>query len=236
MTKGVRRRPARHAQPLAPDHVDGGRRRVHLGAADLNPADRVLVRLAVARRGCRTRSAASTGTASDDTYTTCYVPLYCGIDRVARVVHGRQPRQLLVGFRLVGVQFRCQLRQPALRRHDRRYPGRAGRTGGDAVRPCSRRWRSVAVELAASDQELLTRYPDGLFGFACGRWSSNAGAPWVSIWCRSTTTAMSRTRTADRRNAATDESWLRKRPRSASRTQFRLPEKPADVPESKLID
>ena len=90
--RGRRRRAVRHAQPLAADDLGGRRRRVLLGAADLDPADRLLVRLPVALVAARRRSAASTGTVSTTPTPPATCPLYAGIDRLPRVVHGRPAR------------------------------------------------------------------------------------------------------------------------------------------------
>ena len=53
MTQGVDAGPVRLAAPLAAARLEGRRRRLHLGAADLDAADRLLVRLAVAGLAAR---------------------------------------------------------------------------------------------------------------------------------------------------------------------------------------
>ena len=46
----------------------------------------------------------------DDSYTTCYLPFYCGIDAVPQSFTGGSVSEVLVGFGLVGLQLHGQLR------------------------------------------------------------------------------------------------------------------------------
>ena len=99
----------------------------------------------------------------DDTYTSCYVPIYCCADevppsfaagsldsfswdshqaesheklsRLPPVFRGGKPGQLLVGLGLVGVQLRGQLREPEVFGHGGGYPGLAEGARGNLSRP-----------------------------------------------------------------------------------------------------
>ena len=78
---GRRRRSLRHAQPLAPHGLGSRRPELHLGAPHLDPANGLLD-----GHPSRARLPDPVGGLTwygvDDTYFTCYVPLYCGIDAV----------------------------------------------------------------------------------------------------------------------------------------------------------
>ena len=68
----------------------------------------------------------------DDTYTTCYVPLYCGINDVPEAytkASGGESAAFHLGFGLVGVQFCRELRQLEIFLHDPGYPGCAEPAG-----------------------------------------------------------------------------------------------------------
>ena len=69
---------------LAPDDVEGGRRRVPARARDPPPSRPASPSLPSRATGSRRRSAASLWFGVDDTYSTVYVPQYCGNRAVPR--------------------------------------------------------------------------------------------------------------------------------------------------------
>ena len=90
----------------------------------------------------------------DDTYFTCYVPLYCGIDALPESYTVGQLNKFSWDRRVVGVQFRGELREPALLRHAARHPGGADASWKASSWRSSRRSRTPPSQLAKSDPEL----------------------------------------------------------------------------------
>ena len=66
----------------------------------------------------------------DDTYTSCYIPLYCGIDALPKSYVGGSNAQVLLGLGLVGLQLRVELRLPEVVVHG---PGNSGLPEGHRV-------------------------------------------------------------------------------------------------------
>ena len=129
-------------------------------ARHLDPADGILVRFADALVASRTRSAASSGSASTTPTAPCTTRSTAasrGCPEAFAVGHRRFP-PLLVEVGLLGVQLGGQLRLLALRRHDQGHPGRAARSRGLVPRRAAgrRRGRRGALPAVAGSRASTT--------------------------------------------------------------------------------
>ena len=169
----------------------------------------------------------------DDTYTTCYVPLYCGIDAL--------PESYTVGglgsfsWDSAWWVFNFVANYANVRYADMIVDIHAVQSELEgtlfALQPAVEK---TAVELAESDPELLTRfltdYSVSHAEMVVKRWRA-LGEHLVQKY----NDGYVQDENGRPQERGYDESWLRK-VLEARPNQFRLPEKPAEVPESKLID
>ncbi|HUU95019.1 MAG TPA: C69 family dipeptidase [Phycisphaerae bacterium] len=169
----------------------------------------------------------------DDTYFSCYVPLYCGIDAL--------PESYTAGsldkfsWDSAWWVFNFVANYANLRYSDMRSDIRA--VQGDlegtllALQPAVEK---TAVELYKSDPELMTRYlTDYSVSHAemvVKRWRE-LGEHLIQKY----NDGYVQDENGHPREQGYSEAWLR-RVLSERPEQFRLQEKPADVPESKLVD
>ncbi|MBA7611528.1 MAG: hypothetical protein GH143_07240 [Calditrichaeota bacterium] len=169
----------------------------------------------------------------DDTYTTCYVPLYCGIDAV--------PKSFMVGslgkfswesawwvFNFVAnfANLRYSYMLPEIQAVQSDIEGNFLTQQPAVV--------EKAVDLARSDPELLTRY---LTDYSVTQ-AELVVARWRELGEHLMTKyndGYVKDETGRPREQGYPESWLQKVLKSRPK-QFRLEQKKADIPESKLID
>jgi dipeptidase len=169
----------------------------------------------------------------DDIYTTCYIPLYCGIDAV--------PESYTVGslssfsWDSAWWVFNFVANYANIRYSDMLPDIQAVQNDLEgtflALQPAV---ESTAVELAKSDRELMTRY---LTDYCISH-----GELVVKRWRELGEHLLAkyndgyvRDEKGQPQEVGYPESWLRRVLQSRP-DQFRLKEKDADVPESKLVD
>ncbi|MCK4413523.1 MAG: C69 family dipeptidase [Candidatus Eisenbacteria sp.] len=169
----------------------------------------------------------------DDTYTTCYVPLYCGIDRVPEsYTTGRLDRfswdsaWWVFNFVANFANLRYSMMLPEIQAVQTEIEGR--------LRVLQPAVEQTALALAESDPDLMTRY---LTNYAVMQGEQTV-ARWRELGEHLITKfndGYVQREPGEPEDGGYPESWLREVVRVRPE-RFRLPERPADVPESRLVD
>jgi dipeptidase len=169
----------------------------------------------------------------DDTYMTCYVPLYCGIDDVPPAYAvGRLDRfswdsaWWVFNFVANFANLRYSLMLPEIQAVQAELEGRLL-----ALQPAV---EGAALALGQSDQHLLTRYLTD--------YSLSQGAQIVSRWRELGEHLITKyndgyvqREPGEAEDAGYPESWLREVLRARPEA-FRVPERAPEVPASRLVD
>ena len=169
----------------------------------------------------------------DDTYFTCYVPLYCGIDALPESYTAGSLQKF--SWDSAWWVFNFVANYANVRYADMRGDIQAVQQELEgtflALQPAV---ETTAVQLARSNRQLMTRYLTD--------YSVSHAELVVKRWRALGEHLMTKYNDGYIKDAAGapqevgyPESWLRKVLQSRP-NQFRLPEKPADLPESELVD
>ena len=157
MTQGHRRRPLRTAAALASADLEGRRRRVRLGAAHLDPADRFFEHHAIAGVAAEPDRRPGLVRHGRQLHHLLFAVLLRH-RRGAQELRGRLDREVLLGLGLVGVQPRLELCLHEILATSCRRFKRRRRTSNRTCWPCNRPWRRPRSSWPHSSPNLMTRY------------------------------------------------------------------------------